>query len=210
MNKILLRQCVFVSMVIGLAVFQVSWAMSSNPDVNAKRLAEPAHYFWYDGDEKRSVWVNPKLMAEFKLQPETSTQLQLRYAAKEIDTPSSFVRLWKIESDLSTKTVARSLNKDVGSQLSPVLHDSASISGAKRALPGNVLVQMRADWSMGQIESWFEMHDLIMIKPLTFAENSFLIESSSGLDSLNTANRIYETGDVVLASPDWWQEMVAR
>jgi len=69
---------------------------------------------------------------------------------------------------------------------------------------------MKPDWSQKEIEAWFDAHALTVIKPLTFAPNTFLIQAESGLDSLKTANRIYETGDVVLASPNWWQEVVAR
>ncbi len=209
MNIILLRKWVFLGIVMGL-VPQISSAMSSTAEVNKEELTEPQHYSWYDGDEKRSVWANPKLMAEFNLQPETRVQLKSLYAAKEIDTPSPYVRFWEIKGDISTQAVARSLKGGASSHLSPVLYDSASISGMKRALPGNVLVQMKPDWSQEQIDAWFEAHDLIVVKPLTFAPNTFLIQTGSGLDSLETANRIYETGDVVLASPNWWQEMVAR
>jgi len=202
MNKILLRQCMVASMVMGLMVSQFGWA--------AKKSAESPHYFWYDGDEKRSVWVNPTLMVEFKPQVKMRTQLKSRYGAKEIDTQSSFVRFWEIESDASISLFTRSLNQGMGARFSPILYDSVSISGTKRALPGNILVQMKPEWSQKKIEDWFDERDLIVIKPINFIPNTFLIQIKSGLNSLHTANRVYETGDVLLASPNWWQEMVAR
>lgn len=179
-------------------------------EVNNDEPAKPQRYFWYDGDEKRSVWVNPKLIAEFKIQTETKVQSNSFDTKNKMNTQSSFVRFLKTENnDASSKSLGRSLNKGTNSQLSPVLHDNSSIFGIKRALPGHVLVQMKFDWSQEKIDTWFEKHDLIVIKPLTFSTNSFLIQTRPGLGSLETANRIYETGEVILASPNWWQEMVA-
>ncbi len=209
MNTILLHKWVFLSIFMGLMIPHVSFAKSSTLDVNKGELTESQRYFWYDGDEKRSVWINPELMAEFNVKPETSTQLKSLNTTKKINAKPSFVRFFKID-DESIKATGRSLNTGTNSQFSPVLHDVASMSATKKALPGNVLVQMKPDWGQGKIEAWFEEHDLIVIKSLTFAPNAFLIQTSSGLDSLNTANRIFETGDVVLASPNWWREMVAR
>ncbi len=210
MNIILLRKWAFVSIIMGLMVLHSGLSVSSSSKMGEAGLAELPHYFWYDGDRKKSVWVNPELIAEFKLKPETSAQLRSLYAAKEVDVKSPYIRLWKIKDHTSTKAVARSLKSGTDSNLSPVLHDTASTHGVKRALPGNVLVQMKPDWSQKEIEAWFDAHALTVIKPLTFAPNTFLIQAESGLDSLKTANRIYETGDVVLASPNWWQEVVAR
>ncbi len=212
MNTVLLRKWAFVNVIIVLMVFcsGLSMSSSSNSKAGASESAELQRYFWYDGDRKKSVWVNPELIAEFQLKPETKVQLKSLYAAKEVDAPSPYIRLWKIKDYTSSRAAARSFKGYVNSQLSPVLHDTPSTHGAKKALPGNVLVQMRADWSQEEIKVWFDLHDLVVIKPLTFAPNAFLIQTESGLDSLKTANRIYETGDVVLASPNWWQKMVAR
>ncbi len=206
MNTILLRQWFFLSTVMGLIMPHISLA-----EMNNNELAEPQRYFWYDGDEKRSVWVNPELMAEFKMQTETKIQSNSFDMKNKINTSASFVGFLKTENnDASTKAFERSLNKNTNSQFSPVLHDGTPTSGIKRALPGHVLVQMKLDWSPEEINAWFEAHDLIVIKPLTFAPNAFLIQTKPGLDSLYTANRIYETGEVVLASPNWWQEMIAQ
>ncbi|NOY71897.1 MAG: hypothetical protein GXP14_05895 [Gammaproteobacteria bacterium] len=206
MNTTLLRRLFFLSTVMGLIMPHISLA-----EVNNDKPAEPQRYFWYDGDEKRSVWVNPELIAEFKVQTEANAQLKSLDTTKKINTQLPFVRFLKIEADdTSIQAVGKSVNEGDNSQFSPVLHDAASISGIKRALPGNVLVQMKFDWSQEKIEAWFEKYNLIAIKSLTFAPNAFLIQTQSGLDSLDIANRIYETGDVVLASPNWWQEMVPR
>jgi len=213
-NTILLRQLVAVCtfMVMGFVVPTVSLAMGSDKEsekVNSQAdINEQSHYFWYDGDQKRSVWVNPKLVAEFNPKPETSTQLKSLYGAEDIAIQSSsYVRFWALDSETLKDAVVENHKREINSQLSPVLHDSASTSGTKKALPGNVLVQMKPEWSQAQIDTWFKEQRLIVIKPLTFAPNAFLVQSEPGLESLNTANRIYETGDVILASPNWWQEV---
>ncbi len=214
MMEKMLHQLVIISatMVIGFVASNVSLAINSENRVEKENfhveLNEKSHYFWYDGNEKRSVWVNPKLVAEFDPKPETSTQLKLLNAVEDVATQSSsYVRFLALDSEELKGTVVENFKREANRQISPVLHDSASTSGTKKALPGNVLVQMKPEWSQQQIDTWFKQHHLIVIKPLSFAPNAFLIQTETGFESLNTANRIYETGDVILASPNWWQEM---
>ena len=212
MNIICLRKWFFLSVVLGLIVPHVSLAMSSTKGVDKRSTTtELEHYFWYDGDEKRSVWVNPELIAEFNVQTEKNTQLSASDVTKKANTQAVFVRFLNIgEEGVTTQRIEKGINQNNNTRISPVLHDVASTSGVKKALPGNVLVQMKPDWSQEKINSWFEGHGLTAIKSLTFAPNTFLIQTKPGLDAIDTANRIYETGDVILSSPNWWQERVAR
>ncbi len=195
----------FLSLIMGLTTPHLSFAMSastkatSNEAAKTKTEAKLQHYFWYDGNQKRTVWANPDLVAEFNRSAQSNTES----SAQKIKTSPTFIRFLTIETDNTTL-------KSTGKQLSPVLHSNASISGAKKALPGNVIVQMKPSWTAEQINTWFEKQNITAIRPLTFAPNAFLIQSNAGLESLNLANRLYETGDVVLASPNWWQERTTR
>ncbi len=195
----------FLSLIMGVTTPHLSFAMSTTTKATSNEVAKTEteaklqHYFWYDGNQKRTVWVNPNLVAEFNRSAQPSTE----HSTQKIKTSPSFIRFLTIETD---STVLKSTEK----QLSPVLHSSASISGTKKALPGNVIVQMKPSWTAEQIKTWFEKQNITAIRPLTFAPNAFLIQSNAGLESLNLANRLYETGDVVLASPNWWQERTTR
>jgi len=217
MNARILHQLVVVSMmmVIGFIASNMSLAIASEKNLEREQsntaLPDQSPYFWYDGDQKRHVWVNPKLVAEFNPKTEMSTQLMTFYEAKNLPTQSSsYVQFWELDSkEMKISVLERSMEQANG-QLSPVLHDSASTSGTKKALPGNVLVQMKPEWSQYQMNAWFKEHRLVVIKPLVFAPNTFLIQTGPGLESLNTANRIYETGDVILASPNWWQDVYSQ
>ncbi len=205
-----LPKWIFLSLVMLLITPHISFAMSSNTKANIddKQVEEKLQqYTWYDGNQKRSVWVNPSLMAEFNMPTEGTTAVKSS-STSNVKTQMPFVRFIKIKTDASTLQTERKIQGK--SQLSPVLHNVASTTGTKRALPGNVIVQMQRDWSQEKIENWFKKHNLTAIKPLTFAPNAFLIQSKAGLESLNLANKLYETGDVVLASPNWWQERVKR
>lgn len=195
----------FLSLIMGLITPHLSFAMSAttkatnNEVTKTETKAKLQHYFWYDGNQKRTVWANPDLVAEFN----SSAQSNTENSAQKINIPPTFIQFLTIETDKTTL-------KSTGKQRSPVLHSSASISGAKKALPGNVIVQMKPSWTAEQINTWFEKQNITAIRPLTFAPNAFLIQSNAGLESLNLANRLYETGDVVLASPNWWQERTTR
>lgn len=200
---------IFLSLVIVLIAPHISFAMSSTTktDTHNKQAEKTLQqYTWYDGNQKRSVWVNPNLMAEFNVPTKEATVKSS--STSNLTTQMPFVRFIEIETDTNAlQTSGKSQEK---TQRSPVLHNTASTTGPKRALPGNVIVQMQHNWSQEKIERWFKQYNLTAIKPLTFAPNAFLIQSKAGLESLNLANKLYETGDVVLASPNWWQERVKR
>ncbi len=204
-----LPKWIFLSLAMILITPHTSFAMSSNTKMNVdnKQVEEKLQqYAWYDGNQKRSVWVNPHIMAEFSTPTKEATIKSS--TTSNVKTPMPFVRFIEIKTDTnSLQAVKQSPEK---SQLSPVLHNVASTTGTKRALPGNVIIQMNPDWSQEKIENWFKKYNLTAIKPLTFAPNAFLIQSKAGLESLNLANKLYETGDVILASPNWWQERATR
>ncbi len=200
---------IFLSLIVGLSTPHISLAMSSatkataNDPAKSETKAKLQQYTWYDGNQKRSVWLNPELLAEFRSTTPATNQSNTEPSSKKANTTPTFIRF------LAVKSSATAL-KSTDQHLSPVFHTTASLSGTKKALPGNVIVQMKPDWTIDQIHTWFQQQNVTVIQPLTFAPNAFLIQSNAGLESLNLANRLYETGDVVLASPNWWQERAKR
>ena len=76
-----------------------------------------------------------------------------------------------------------------------------------RLLPGNVIVHLNPAWNQGTIQNWLNAKKLVAVEQLEFGPNIFLIKTGAGLEALETANRIYESGEVVAAYPNWWVEM---
>ncbi len=192
-------------------------AMSSFP-VNAAlhpgvRPAQSAtlsqSYSWYDGVTTRQVWLNPELVADFKPSSRSARAVRtLSSSALQLKTRTG-ARIWQLKG--GDATAARSLAEAYPSgRFSPVFHENADGSGRLRALPGNVIVCLNPAWDVATVGSWIKTHQLEVVRKLEIGANTFLIKTSAGLDALNVANKLYQSGEVVSASPDWWQEVSTR
>jgi hypothetical protein len=169
-------------------------------------------YTWHDGDQERQVWLNPELVAEFSPSPAGESKVkQANPQAQALATGPRGVRLWRMMGGVSSDALARRMKTaGPGGTFSPVLHDAASDAGALRLLPGNVIVHLNPAWDPGTIQNWLVVKKLVVVEQLEFGQNIFLIKTGAGLEALETANRIYESGEVVAAYPNWWVEMHKR
>jgi hypothetical protein len=121
------------------------------------------------------------------------------------------VRFWELERGVSPEAASRALNAgDPQAGYSPVLHDAPGPSGRKRALPGNVVVYVNPAWDRAAVEQWARERDLAIVRKLEIGANVFVVKTRPGIEALETANRLYRSGEVVAAFPDWWQEAVPR
>lgn len=169
-------------------------------------------YAWYDGDQERQVWLNPRLLAEFSRGAPAGGQVRRAYpGARAVDAPGLGVRFWELGQGVSPEAASRALNaRDPRAGYSPVLHDGPGPSGRKRALPGNVIVYLNPAWDRAAVERWARERDLAIVKKLEIGANVFVLKTGPGLEALDTANRLYRSREVVAAFPDWWLEAVPR
>jgi hypothetical protein len=79
-----------------------------------------------------------------------------------------------------------------------------------RALPGNIIVYLNPAWDDAAVKAWASKQQLEIIKKLEIGPNIYLIKTAPGLESLNTANALYKSGEVVAAFPDWWKQVTTR
>jgi len=204
---------VISAMIFGFSMFQTTTAIAFTKNaLTGNGLSEQQRQTWYDGDQQRSIWLNPNLLAEFNPQDESRSQLKSLFSATDISKKSSkSIRWWKLDGVVSSKQALKSLKSAQSTgHFSPVLHDSPSSIASKRLLPGNVIVVLDPTWDQATAKAWFEAQNVVVVETLGFTLNAFLIKTEAGLDALNTANRLYETGEVKLASPNWWKEIELR
>lgn len=172
-------------------------------------------YVWYDGKQERKVWLNPNLVAEFYGSKNTAAKSAVKKVyADAVLVPmrrSGSVRLWSLQSSVTSEAAVRALTA-VGptGSYSPVLHDGPNATGRKRALPGNIIVYLNPGWDAAAINSWLSQHKLEIVKKLEIGRNIYVIKTGPGLEALTTANALHQSGDVVAAFPDWWQEVTTR
>jgi hypothetical protein len=122
------------------------------------------------------------------------------------------VRIWELPArQFSDKLLNR--EKVSGSKstvYSPVFHDAPNQSASMRSLPGNVIVYLNPDWNQDQITLWMATRGFKVIKKLKIKSNVYVLETGPGMEALQLANALYESGEVIAAFPDWWQESVMR
>jgi hypothetical protein len=191
------------------SVCLVAIALTMGCAVNAKNINSNQSYYWYDGDRQVEVHLDETLIADFNrgsdVAAKAATDSNLS-AGKKI----SGAQLWKVTPGSSSGLALKSVkSQDQSGAYSPVFRESQT-SGAMRALPGGVVVQFPPDWDESRISQWVSDQGQSIESKAEFGTNFYIIASPSGLASLEIANGLYETGDVLLASPNWWRERYAK
>lgn len=172
-----------------------------------KSAADRADQYWYDGDRQRGVWQQPGLIAEFGDAGPAEGVAVMYPNAVPLSQLSGQVRIWKLPG-----TDARELIESMprsSARLSPVFGDHPQ-GGRLRALPGGIIVQFQPDWHQARIRDWIQARGLVLGKRLAFIDNGWRVSTPSGIAALQTANTLYETGQVRAAFPDWWEETSLR
>lgn len=192
--------------------FNTAWAMGSKGKDPKNTAKGGETYVWYDGDRQRTVWLNPNLLAEFSPGPaDTSAVRQTFPTAREVLSKQAAVRLWQLDGDTLAKTAVVELrDANPSGRFSPVFHDGSAGAGRKRALPGNIIVYFKPAWNPAQIERWARDKQLAIVEKMRFGQNIYVIKTDPGLEALQTANRLYESGEVMAAFPNWWKEVTTR
>jgi len=85
-----------------------------------------------------------------------------------------------------------------------------SVSGRLMALPGGVLVKFKPDWTREQVDAWVASRGFAKARAMDFGKNWFRIDTLPGVASLSAANAIFESGEVLAASPNWWMQTSAK
>ena len=149
-------------------------------------------YVWYDGGRPRQVQVDKSLVAEFGGRDEAGSEPVAR---------GNGVRVWRQQDQAASRAVATGKS-------SPVFRDSEG--GAMRALPGNVIVRLDPSWSDERVAAWLAQNGLTEIRRLPIGRNVLVLASPPGLAALELANRLQQSGQVVSAQPEWWEQRSTR
>ena len=154
--------------------------------------------YYYNGSTQQRITPEPSRSAEFAPYGQTST-------ARSAVAPNS----WKFIT-LRPVTVDAAASSSGSARVSPVFREGDSPAGRLMALPGGVIVQFQPNWSDVQVSNWVATKALAVDQRLGIRGNWYVIRSAAGQASLDLANAIHESGEVVSASPNWWKETVAR
>ncbi len=164
-----------------------------------------AHY--YDGSQSRTVSLQPDLRAEFTRgdNPRARQALAATGAVPLSGVGDALVRIYRLPA--STERAGAAAAPAAGS---PVYREGNSPAGRLMALPGGVMVKFKPDWSRAQIDAFVTARGLTVERKLAMDGNWFLLATPAGEASLTTANALFETGELLVATPNWWKHTVSR
>lgn len=167
-----------------------------------------AENYWYDGGERRSLYVDPDRQAEISF---TQSGAVTRQAGAEPVRRLSGIKLVHqgdaTSSPRQTVETKGATLVQTTTQRVPVFRDQAR--GAIRVAAGNVILQLPEVWSAEQQSLWLAEQELTLISEIPEL-NLLVIASEPGYPTLELANRLAELPEVLSASPDWWQPVSRR
>lgn len=189
---------------MSISVFAVMLTMGCALNAGVRDASAAQPYHWYDGDKKRTVYLDETMIADFNPRPDTAAKAASASGLSAGRTVSG-VRLWKVSSGSATLALKTVRSRDLTGKYSPVFRDGWT-TGQMRALPGNVIVQFASEWDEARINKWVSDQGQSIDRKASFGTNFYILATPPGIASLEIANALFETGDVLLASPNWWQE----
>lgn len=215
MGKPTMRRLIQILTLLGAAALSLSLnAMGASRPVTPTRAAPELaqSYVWYDGDREQKVWLNPQVVAEFNPGKRSDTAVRSVDANAQllaVKHQQAGVRLWQMSN--TGDVAVRALKTDnPGGRYSPVFHDGPSSASSMRALPGNIIITLDPAWDAATVTAWLQKRNMEVVKKLEIGPNIYVIKTGPGLEALETANTLYQSGEVKAAFPDWWQEVQAK
>lgn len=168
--------------------------------------------YYYEGARKVEINLQGDLVADFSKNRSTAAAVApaaLGGASAALVTGDSMVRIYRTPAVVarSAEAIGQAPSAAGGS---PVYAQGSTRAGRLMALPGGVLVKFKPEWSRAQIDAWLAARGLVAGHPLNFGVNWFLVQTAPGAASLAAANAIYESGEVLSASPNWWMQTSAK
>jgi len=165
--------------------------------------------YYYDGARRRHLSLTQDMIAEFQPNPQTrDLLLQMIPGAKAIfGAESESGRLWQIGQHPDIGLAMQSVRQSIPwARFSAVMRGGAA---KMRALPGGIIVTLGTGLSLEDAQTWLQDRNWQVDRVLSKRRNVFLIQSPAGLETLHMANQLHESGDVVGATPNWWQPVHA-
>ncbi len=165
-------------------------------------------YYWYESGVKKTLHMDDELVAEFG--PASDVESAVKNA--EPSASRVMVRggaaIWRVGSPKSALQKSAALKPSAG--VSPVFREGGDPGGRMMSLPGNVIVFFKSDWSEQKVKGWAAAKNLGIADKLNIGRNAYVIKTAPGLESLNLANKLQESGEVEAAAPNWWRPAQRR
>lgn len=185
--------------------------LGAPPPAHSRELARDrwgTSFVWYDGTNERRVWLDSEQVAELAPDQGSGTSLPLGQILPQ--SPRG-IRFWTVEKGVTPDRLVKELDAGSGrGTFSPVLRDAPSPDSPMRLLPGNVIVELDPTWSQEKVRDWATRHQVEVLAHLPIESNMVVVRTAPGLAALELANKLYRSGEVRAAFPDWWTEKALK
>lgn len=192
-------QKIILAVIGSLCLGNPIYAATSKTTVTSNSASS---YTWHDDRGAHSVQLMPDLIAEFGYTRESNVK-NIVPNAQTIKASSGAIRIWQISGETGAQAMQKTRAAYPAGKYSPVFRDG----GRLRALPGNIIVRFKSEWTETTCNNWLETQQLTLVNKLNAGNNTYVIKAEPGLAALTLANRIHQSGDVVFAHPNWWTEV---
>jgi hypothetical protein len=151
---------------------------AAKPARSARIAKDTPTHWWHDGTARRALVLDRSLEADFSPAP---------WRAADVLRP------------------AGAAPKSAAPLVSPVLRDA---SGRARALPGGVLVVLKAPLDEAAARALIAGAGATPTRQVS--STVWLLEGPPGLASLELANRLHAGGQFAAAQPNWWVQRTLK
>ncbi len=194
-------------------------AVGPDEDAPLSKAAPPAFeatlragFGHYAEGRWKELWLDSRLLVE--LAPSDAGRNALLSAVPQSE-PSlreqSGVLVWRLPDSVDLDLLLAGLNSGPeGIRFSQALHDGPSSRAPLQALPGGVIVSMPSEWKGTQAQEWLRRQQFPARRLESVKGDVYLLDTPPGLESLQIANRIQESGEVLVAQPNWWCSVSLR
>jgi len=174
---------------------------------------EQESIYWYERGIKKMAWMATDEVAVFPEKGE-ATKLNENFLRQEfhpkaiITEKNNFVIYLKSPEPIGRVQILGKLSAiktlEKVKQTSPVFYVSKKKEPETRiVLTGEIIVQFPSEHTESQIAAIEKQYGLERMKSFDFSKNTFLYRAGDPLNSLYTANTLYESGQVIYSYPNW-------
>ena len=208
------------------------WALALAMPGARALAADETVGFYFDGGQRRNITLQTGWVAEFSTRQRAGNRVMANnaatageraggtpigssvpyapYAPTEPTEPTEPTTASVPYVQLRRVAAAASSSPPPAENTSPVFREGDSAAGRLMALPGGVIVNFKLEWTAAQIRSWLQSQGLTIRHAMALQGHWFVIDSAAGLASLQLANAIQASGQVLSASPNWWKQTPPR
>ena len=82
--------------------------------------------------------------------------------------------------------------------------------GHNQSLREGIIIQFHSDWDEQEINEWLDQNNLTPQKILIASVNLWMINAPAEVSTIQRANQIQESGEVIAATPNWSKNLILK